>query len=116
LVVHARRAAGNLQPEDWYLRPLIIVHDFYYPVLRTCMVCGSGKDKTAFDGWASTVPRRVHGISTEEFAYGQQLRCNNCKALGSKPFCYATTSGAFWKKISTDLIPGTLVLFTRSLY
>ncbi|EJD33698.1 hypothetical protein AURDEDRAFT_177222 [Auricularia subglabra TFB-10046 SS5] len=110
---YARRAGVELKPESWYLRPLNVVHEFYYPSLRTCRVCGADKTQTSSEGWASTVPRRVHGIGIEELAIGQQLKCQRCKGRGSKQSTYALTSSAFWAVVSYADLPPGLPIFTK---
>ncbi|EJD40175.1 hypothetical protein AURDEDRAFT_170755 [Auricularia subglabra TFB-10046 SS5] len=112
-LVSSRRAAGELKPDAWYLRPLNIVHEFFFPDLRTCRVCGAGESRTSFEGWASSVPRRVHGVTMEEFALGQQLKCQQCRDRGNKPHSYALTSDAFWKAVSFDDVPATIPIFTK---
>ncbi|EJD33866.1 hypothetical protein AURDEDRAFT_131466 [Auricularia subglabra TFB-10046 SS5] len=60
--------ALSAQAGKLVLRPLNVVHEFYYPDLRSCRVCAADKTQTSSEGWASSVSRRVHGISVEELA------------------------------------------------
>ncbi|EJD45149.1 hypothetical protein AURDEDRAFT_165695 [Auricularia subglabra TFB-10046 SS5] len=111
--IYARRAGVQLTPESWYLRPLNVIHKFYDPGLRSCRVCGAEKTHTSSDRGASTVPRRVHGISLDELAIGQQLKCQHCKDRVSKQSSYALTSSAFWAVVSYADLPPGLPIFTK---
>ncbi len=105
-----RENSPRIKPELAYLRPLNVVHPFYYGDLKKCPQCGSSD--VLWDSWTNTGHRRLHGIRTEESAIGYQLRCKPCekRALAqpgvasgpdnSKPVqhCFATTSAIFWDK------------------
>lgn len=72
-----RNSAGKMTPEVMYLRPLNIVHPFYYPQLAHCPSCGSKNIK--WNGWTATGARELHGVHSEERALGFQLNCEDCK-------------------------------------
>jgi hypothetical protein len=111
LHVQKRSGGGTIEPTMQYLKPLNIVHPFYYPHLGHCPRCGSDKD-TAWEGWTSKGARELHGLFCEEAALGTQLRCNRCKeslkaktrgdaasgmVAGIEGYCFATTSAMYWK-------------------
>lgn len=124
LHIEKRSGGGAVDPTIQYLKPLNIVHPFYYPQLARCPRCGSDKD-TTWEGWTSKGPRELHGILCEEMALGAQLRCNRCKETSkSKPktrnstthrsdlvdssiegYCFTTTSAMYWKSWEHWRIP-----------
>lgn len=106
LHLRKRQVAPNIGPETAYLKPLNIIHPFYYPSLSRCPQCGSLD--VLWDGWTTTGHRELHGVYVEETALGYQLQCKDCKKEHSKSktinrtgddgnFCFATTNPAFWK-------------------
>jgi hypothetical protein len=98
--IQRRHSAPSYDPAQAYLKPIHIIHPFYYPQIAQCPECQS-KD-ILWEGWTSTGARRVHGISQEETALGFQLRCEACfrqaKQKKGKPYCFATTNTTFWAK------------------
>ncbi|KAI0299515.1 hypothetical protein BC826DRAFT_1090503 [Russula brevipes] len=70
LHIQCRHPAPSYNPTQAYLKPINIVHPFYYPQLAQCPVCKS-KD-ILWEGWTSTGSRRIHGITCEETALGFQ--------------------------------------------
>lgn len=130
--LHARKRPGNapIEPEVMYLRPLNVVHPFYYPSLARCpQCCGTN---IVWEGWTGTGARDVHGVKLEEAALGCQLRCKDCKGIrqenrdGSRMvvdepgvqddeeteqgaqgggYCFATTNVSFWGKYEHWQIP-----------
>ncbi|KAG2085011.1 uncharacterized protein F5147DRAFT_782255 [Suillus discolor] len=136
LHVQKRSGGGAIEPTTQYLKPLNIVHPFYYPQLGQCPRCGSDKD-TAWEGWTSKGARELHGLFCEEAALGTQLRCNRCKesskaktrgdtasgmVAGIEGYCFATTSAMYWKGWEHWRIPRGLPIFfyrcalTRDLF
>lgn len=126
LHVTKRPGNGKISPETIYLKPLNIIHPFYYSGLAQCPRCNSEDDIT-WEGWTGTGAREVHGISYEEVALGLQLRCNACKAMKSaearvhengpmegeggeevKGHCFALTSNTFWTSWKQWEIPREL--------
>ncbi|KAH0835880.1 hypothetical protein J3R83DRAFT_9759, partial [Lanmaoa asiatica] len=120
--LHLTRQPGNriINPETQYLKPLTVIHLFYYPELVWCPWCCSSDD-VLWEGWTGTSARDMHGISFEECCLGQQLRCNACKAVkpakegcdlssnsqtesekhkgdenGLTGYCFALMSHAYW--------------------
>ncbi|KAF9239576.1 hypothetical protein BU15DRAFT_15861, partial [Melanogaster broomeanus] len=77
--LHASKRPGTstVSPEIQYLKPLNVVHPFYYPELAQCPQCRSC-DKINWEGWTGTGAREIHGLFVEEAALGLQLRCNAC--------------------------------------
>ncbi len=97
LHIQRRHAAPVIEPESAYLKPLNVVHPFYYPRLACCPQCKS--NTVLWEGWTTAGSRDVHGISEEEMALGFQLRCKDCKASGTTKghkFCVATSNLVFW--------------------
>lgn len=111
LHLQRRHITPNIEPETAYLKPITIVHPFYFPSLAQCPQCGSGDIR--WDEWTTTGPRDVHGVRREETALGIQLRCNaQCAERFSGPdasetgaYCFATTNVLFWMKSEHWEIP-----------
>jgi hypothetical protein len=121
---------GTIEPLTQCVKPLNIIHPFYYAELATCPRCGSNEG-TTWEGWTSTGARELHGLFCEEAALGVQLRCNRCKqsakvktgngkntvpdpgddtelrgSMGDlEGYCFATTSAAYWKSWEHWQIP-----------
>ncbi|KAL6303303.1 hypothetical protein BKA93DRAFT_818126 [Sparassis latifolia] len=100
---HQRSATPEVTPDTSYLKPVTVVHPFYYPELTQCPQCDSTDVK--WTQWAATGHREVHGIFWEETAIGYQLRCKNCETQagmhghqGGGMYCFATTSHLFWER------------------
>lgn len=77
---HAQRRRGeaiNVNVEDYYLKPLTVVHPFYFQDIAKCPKC-SAADVT-WDSWTTYGHREVHGVKNEETALGYQLRCKSCE-------------------------------------
>ncbi|KAL6300463.1 hypothetical protein BKA93DRAFT_819423 [Sparassis latifolia] len=58
----------NIVPEIAYLKPVNVIHPFYFPELARCPQCNS--DDVKWTGWTTTGHR--------ETALGFQLRCQEC--------------------------------------
>ncbi|KAI6009042.1 Septin-domain-containing protein [Pisolithus marmoratus] len=82
LHTHKQPGLSSIVPEMRYLKPINVVHPFYYPELTCCPQCLSS-DAVTWEGWTGTGACEVHGIFYEEVALGLQLRCNGCKAKSS---------------------------------
>ena len=116
--LHVTKRPGNsmISPEAAYLKPLNVIHPFYYSGLARCPRCNS-QHNVAWEGWTGTGAHVVHGILYKEVALGLQLRCNACKTTKSKSaepqihedgpaesdgveevkgHCFALTSNTFW--------------------
>lgn len=80
--LHLQRRSGayDVDPETQYLKPVNIIHPFYYPELACCPQCQSTGTDVTWEGWTGTGARELHGIFQEEVALGLQLRCNTCKS------------------------------------
>src|ERR1700722_7128371 len=99
-------AAANLSPAMAYIKPINVVHPFYYPALTICPKCQS--KEVLWKGWTSTGSREGHGIKREETAIGYQLQCKECAGESrdeQQGFCYATTNPAFWQNWEYWQIP-----------
>ncbi|KAG2034932.1 hypothetical protein BDR03DRAFT_869007, partial [Suillus americanus] len=128
--LHARKCNQSepaITPEVLYLKPLRIIHPFYYPELARCPQCDC-MDGVLWDGWTGTGPRDVYGVMLDEAAICMQLRCESCrtnptskKGLESecehnrktnlKGHCFATMNPDFWCNWSHWSIPGELDQF-----
>ncbi|KAG0694810.1 hypothetical protein DFH29DRAFT_1006019 [Suillus ampliporus] len=139
--LHVQKRLGlgcqAIEPATQYIKPLNIIHPFYYPQLATCPRCGSDK-ATTWEGWTSTGARELHGLICEETALGAQLRCNTCKdsakttkgknkniipggedagghasqaADDLEGYCFATTSAAYWRTWEHWRIPRGIPIF-----
>ena len=77
--LHLRKQAGvlDVKPDMQYLKPVNIVHPFYYPELACCPQCQS--TEVTWEGWTGTGARELHGVVQDEVALGLQLRCNACR-------------------------------------
>jgi hypothetical protein len=106
--IQKRQTAASITPTCMHLKPINIIHPFYYPQLAKCPNC-LRKD-VLWEGWTSTGPRDVHGVTEEEVALGFQLRCKACeKAVDEEDsavtYCFATTNPSFWTKWESWEIP-----------
>ncbi|KAJ7027842.1 hypothetical protein C8F04DRAFT_1266630 [Mycena alexandri] len=124
----------TVDPSMLYIRPLNIVHPFYYDI-STCPQCDSTDVK--WDSWTGAGSRDVHGLRCEEKALGFQLRCNPCKVkygaggtdVGARNlegeklgFSFATTNSIFWDRVEHWKVPRGIPIFlyrsalTRELF
>lgn len=110
LHMEKRNSTPNIIPISTYLKPLHVVHPFYYPSLKLCPQCDS--TNVSWKGWVGPGYREVHGVSREETAIGYQLECEPCKqqysggsATDKGVFCLSTTNIKFWARRSHWEIP-----------
>ncbi|KAL6307078.1 hypothetical protein BKA93DRAFT_770448 [Sparassis latifolia] len=106
LDIAKRSATPKITPEMTYLKPVTIVHPFYFPEITQCPQCDSGDVK--WIQWAATGHREVHGLFREETAIGYQLRCKECEKRTAErsctnedsdgAYCFTTTSHLFWQR------------------
>ncbi|KAJ7026258.1 hypothetical protein C8F04DRAFT_1268296 [Mycena alexandri] len=129
-----KRDPLTVNPSVLYIRPLNIVHPFYYDI-SACPQCDSTDIK--WDSWTGAGSRDVHGLRCEEKALGFQLRCNPCKAkygaggthFGARNlegeklgFSFATTNSIFWDRVEHWKVPRGVPIFlyrsalTRELF
>ena len=104
--LHVKKREDNvaIQPETAYLKPLNVIHPFYYPDLGKCPRCDSLD--VLWDSWASNGHRDLHGVHEEEMAIGYQLQCKACKENKATHtqddegggYCFLTTNQVFWTK------------------
>jgi hypothetical protein len=110
--IERRHAAPIIEPESAYLKPLHIVHPFYYPRLARCPQCTSVE--VIWEGWTTTGSRDVHGVHEDEKALGFQMRCKKCEQLGTAKghrFCVATTNPSFWIKWEHWELPSQVISY-----
>lgn len=103
--------APVIEPESAYLKPLNVVHPFYYPRLARCPQCESN---SVWEGWTTTGSRDVHGVSEEEAALGFQSPCKDCEASGTTKghrSCVASTKPVFRKKMGALGNPKFVLVF-----
>lgn len=110
LLLQKRNPEADIKPSTAYLKPLHVVHPFYYPELAVCPQCSS--DDISWEGFTTTGPRLVHGMAREETAIGAQLKCKPCMSRFGKDgpeegmYCFATTNPTFWERKQHWEIPG----------
>lgn len=109
LHLEKRNPTPKIIPGVTYLKPLHVVHPFYYPNLKQCPQCDETED-VSWQGWAGTGYREVHGLHREETAIGYQLECAKCKdkkkeVNGEGVYCIASTSIKFWARRAHWEIP-----------
>lgn len=117
--IQKHSSTSTILPAPAYLKPLHIVHPFYYPDLAKCPQCAS--EKVSWQGWTTTGYREVHGVRREETALGYQLECEPCKERFSRTknatekgvFCLATTNAKFWEKKEHWDVPRQYRVLTR---
>ncbi|KAJ3474041.1 hypothetical protein NLI96_g12682 [Meripilus lineatus] len=94
-----REPAPKYHPSTTYLKPITIVHPFYFHQLKKCPRCGSNSIRV--DSWTGSGHREVYGVRAAETALGCQLRCPDCrerkKAGEDSPACFATTNPIMWE-------------------
>lgn len=56
-ILQKRSSTPSTEPKTTYLKPLNIIHPFYYPILAKCPECLS--ENTSWQGWTATGPREV---------------------------------------------------------
>ena len=128
MALRKRDVAVDIKPDTSYVRPLTIIHPFYFPELAKCPQCHS--ENVKWEGWNSYGYRDVHGLFYEETALGVQLNCKDCakraevKRAESKQgeskqaeekqaaekqakihHCFATTNVIFWENKNLWEIP-----------
>ncbi len=110
-----------IKPSVLFLKPLHVIHPFYYGNLRKCPQCGSSEG-VSWNSWVNTGHRELYGLRQGECALGYQLRCKGCTTgstmqgsgdSDSDQHCFATTSSAFWRKWEHWNIPSTY-LYSKS--
>ena len=93
----------NIKPASAYLRPIHVIHPFYYPGwLDRCPQCNS--EDTSWQQWTTSRPHHVHGLQHDETVIGIQLQCKKCKErYGGKDasekgsYCFAMTNHTIYK-------------------
>ncbi|KAJ3835476.1 hypothetical protein F5878DRAFT_509789, partial [Lentinula raphanica] len=99
-------SGASVTPEQLYLKPVNVVHPFYYPTFKKCPRCDSENIK--WEGWTGSGSREIHGIACEETAIGMQLRCSNCKnkeGENGKPQGYYRVSSLTYEHADVGGIP-----------
>jgi len=101
-----RQQNPRIEPMTAYLKPLNIIHPFYYDNIARCPQCAS--TDTRWSSWTPTGHRDLHGMYEEETALGYQLICKQCESRFSRTtgqeanddgmYCFATTNFIFWEK------------------
>ena len=115
LHIQKRSVTPNVLPTSAYLKPLHIVHPFYYPDLTKCPQCDS--ENVLWDGWTTGGHREVHGVSREETALGYQLKCHVCRDSTERgSYCVATTNAKFWEKKELWEVPRKCTYECENLY
>ncbi len=97
-------SSPKIEPVVAYLKPLTVIHPFYFSSLNKCPQCET-EESTTWNSWVNTGHRELFGIRHGECALGYQLRCNSCKQAGRSQYCFATSSVGFWQKWEFWAIP-----------
>jgi hypothetical protein len=107
----SKRSAKAVTPENYYLKPLTVVHHCYDNLAKFgcpgCRKRGTSAD-VKWQQWNATGPRKVHGLESVEYAIGLQMMCNTCKQASSavkQHHFWTTTSREFWDGIPYWQIP-----------
>ena len=108
-----RGPAADVTPESLYLKPVTVIHPFYFRGLCHCpndlSTEPSERHDFKWDGWTTMGPQEVHGVWHEEMAIGLQLRCFTCREAengsAEDQHCFASTSAAFWRDVQHWEIP-----------
>lgn len=126
----------NIEPSQYYLAPINILHPIYYPTIQCpgcrkrlgatlwpqeSLPCDFNDNKTlSITRWNSDGPRHLHGISEEEMAFGTQIKCSVCDELVTQQkqggimsqdsSHFTLTSMEMWDEIPHWHIPGLFFL------
>ena len=95
----------QITPNAAYLRPLTVIHPYYFKSLRRCP--RDAAHSVVNDGWQSNGSREVHGLYHEESAIGFQIRCNSCKGQvdedgRSLTYCFSLVNSEYWSELKCD--------------
>ncbi|KAI0746419.1 hypothetical protein C8Q80DRAFT_1219860 [Daedaleopsis nitida] len=108
------KPSTEVVPGTTYLKPLNVVHPFYYPDLLRCPNCMAKTSDVLTNRWNPKGHHEVHGVMQEETAIGVQICCNLCRKKFSKnslnreegsSYCSMMTSQGFWVKSEQWEIP-----------
>lgn len=97
-------AASSIPPQDFYLKPITVVHELFRPSLMACPICArAGRNEVKLERQGSTPegPPTVHGIYEGEYVIGSRIRCKTCE-LDLKTrrvkgrFQWSFTAQEFW--------------------
>ena len=95
-----REVTLKITPDTTHLKPLNIVHPFYYLCLWHCPRCHSEDKKLVhWEGWTLTGYWELHGISHEECTLGYQLRCYQCEKWCEKKGSMVSVSGVSQRQL-----------------
>lgn len=94
-----RQAAPEYHPKTLYLKPVMILHPFYFAAqLSSCPRCRS--NRISWEGWTTSGHCDVYSLRFNETAIGCQLSCKACheqKMEGEKIVSkFASTNPVFW--------------------
>ncbi|KAI1796506.1 hypothetical protein LXA43DRAFT_879646, partial [Ganoderma leucocontextum] len=102
-----RKVTPDVTPDLAYLKPVTVLHPALIEELNYCPRCNATGSDLSWNGWMTSGPRDVHGVSGEEQVIGVQMRCNKCKVARGKvdaandeddpSYCWGTASCQFWE-------------------
>ena len=101
------------ETEHYYIKPVHIVHPFFYPALTNlgCRKHGT-EPNIQWTQWTGKGPRDVHGLMEAEFSIGYQMQCKMCAAGGETdaPDCDSTIKPRlhFWAATNRSYWAGLL--------
>lgn len=92
-------SSSEISTRDFYLKPVTVVHELYWPSLLRCPTCEKAnrqKPSLQRQGFTPEGPRTVHGIKEEEYVIGTKIRCRTCANLNEDRIQWSFTSSEFW--------------------
>ncbi|KIO24054.1 hypothetical protein M407DRAFT_26496 [Tulasnella calospora MUT 4182] len=101
-------SCSQILTRDFYLKPVTIIHELYWPSLLQCPTCTKAKrpePNLQRQGFTSEGPRTVHGIKEEEYVIGTKIRCQTCASLKEDRIQWSFTSPEFWSSRTYWEIP-----------
>ncbi|KAG9018757.1 hypothetical protein FRB90_009911 [Tulasnella sp. 427] len=107
-ILHRNPVSSDVSPEEFYLKPVTIIHELFWPWLKRCPTCereGRREFKMERQGFTPEGPRTVHGLYEDEYVIGSRVRCKVCE--GEKPdrVQWSFTAQEFWNGKSYWEIP-----------
>lgn len=119
-----RKVTPNVTPDLSYLKPVTVLHPALIEELNFCPRCNATGSDLSWNGWTTSGPRDVHGISSEEQVIGVQMRCNRCKVARGKgdtddndedpSYCWGTASSQFWENKEHWQVPSKSTYYYKA--
>jgi hypothetical protein len=74
-----------------YIKPLNVIHPFYYPQLATCPRCGSDKENICKES------AKMKKGNTKNTPGDDDAGAQASETADLESYCFATTSAAYWR-------------------